>query len=55
MTHFLRSADFILDVHLGKLARLLRLPGVDALYNNSFEDSFGVDKAVAENRIMLTC
>lgn len=45
---------FILDVHLGKLARLLRLLGFDALYRNDFSDQDLVDRACCENRILLT-
>lgn len=28
--------DFVMDVHLGKLARLLRMLGIDAFYQNHF-------------------
>ena len=46
---------FILDVHLGKLAKLLRLFGLDTYYNSDIP----TDKAIAqlsaaENRIVLT-
>ncbi|MDX9788582.1 MAG: Mut7-C RNAse domain-containing protein [Desulfobacterales bacterium] len=49
-----RPAAFILDVHLGKLARMLRLLGFDALYRNDYEDSRIVQIAAAEHRIVLT-
>ncbi|KIC93514.1 Mut7-C RNAse domain-containing protein [Flavihumibacter solisilvae] len=45
---------FILDVHLGSLARMLRLLGFDTLYQNYYEDKVIVQIAVTENRIILT-
>ena len=45
---------FILDVHLGKLARYLRLAGFDCLYSNSFEDDYIIATANKERRIILT-
>ena len=50
----LRDTKFVLDVHLGKLARLLRLLGFDTLYRNDYADSEIVDLAVQEHRIVLT-
>lgn len=50
----LRDTKFILDVHLGKLARLLRMLGFDTLYRNDYEDSEIIETAVRENRIILT-
>jgi uncharacterized protein len=50
----LRKPVFILDVHLGKLARKLRLLGFDTLYRNDYEDSEIVAIAVAAHRIVLT-
>lgn len=44
---------FVLDVHLGKLARLLRLLGIDALYDRHFTDRAIVTRAL-EGRIVLT-
>lgn len=46
--------QFIVDVNLGKLAKLLRLLGFDSLYCNHFQDSVIVATAVAEQRIILT-
>lgn len=46
--------QFIADVHLGKLARLLRLTGIDTLYSNSADDPEIVNTAVRENRAVLT-
>src|SRR6185369_8725788 len=34
----LRQTRFVLDVHLGKLARNLRLLGFDTIYRNDYED-----------------
>lgn len=50
----LRKIKFVLDVHLGKLARYLRLCGFDTLYNNQYEDRTLVDISSKENRIILT-
>lgn len=47
-------AWFIADVHLGKLAQLLRLTGMDTVYSNSADDADIVDTAVQENRAVLT-
>ncbi len=45
---------FILDVHLGKLARRLRMLGFDALYENDYDDPQIVEIARAEGRTILT-
>ncbi len=45
---------FILDVHLGKLCRDLRLLGFDSVYGNDFEDGYIIDRALSEQRIILT-
>ena len=45
---------FILDVHLGKLARLLRLLGLDTLYESDYSDREIVQLATSEGRIILT-
>jgi uncharacterized protein with PIN domain len=45
---------FVLDVHVGSLARRLRLLGVDAAYANQADDDELVDIAVADGRILLT-
>jgi uncharacterized protein with PIN domain len=50
----LREPRFVLDAHLGKLARLLRLLGFDTLYRNDFDDVEIVDISVAQGRIVLT-
>jgi len=45
---------FIADVHLGKLARGLRLLGFDTLYENNYSKKTLVKKASEESRIVLT-
>ena len=45
---------FILDVHLGKLARMLRLTGFDTIYENNYYDHRIADWAAAEDRMVLT-
>ena len=50
----LREPRFILDVHLGALARLLRLLGFDAVYENDLDDPEIVARSLAEHRIILT-
>ncbi len=49
------ARGFILDVHLGKLARWLRLLGFDTLYRNDYSDHEIVDAAAAQGRFILTC
>ena len=50
----LREPKFVCDVHLGKLARRLRLLGFDVAYRNSAADAELVATALAEHRILLT-
>ena len=50
----LRNIKFILDVHLGKLARYLRFSGFDSLYSNSYEDRVIAGISEKEGRIVLT-
>ncbi|MBN1164040.1 MAG: Mut7-C ubiquitin/RNAse domain-containing protein [Candidatus Krumholzibacteriota bacterium] len=50
----LRETRFVLDVHLGKLARALRLLGFDCAYDRMTEDAEIVERSVAESRIILT-
>ncbi|CAM4064786.1 Mut7-C RNAse domain-containing protein [Nocardiopsis rhodophaea] len=45
---------FVLDVHLGTLARRLRLVGVDTAYPDEFDDDTLIDRANAEQRVLLT-
>ena len=50
----LTDARFILDVHLGTLARRLRLVGVDAAYANDLDDDVLIERANADRRVLLT-
>jgi uncharacterized protein len=50
----LPAARFVLDVHLGTLARRLRLTGVDAAYANDRDDDALIRQANAEERVLLT-
>lgn len=45
---------FLLDVHLGTLARRLRLVGVDTAYSNDMDDETLVARANSERRALLT-
>ena len=50
----LREPKFVLDVHLGKLARRIRMLGFDSLYRNDYRDHELVELAQREKRIILT-
>lgn len=50
----LREPRFVLDVHLGRLARYLRLLGFDAAYSRDAADAVIASLAAAEKRIVLT-
>ena len=50
----LRKVAFICDVHLGRLARALRILGFDTLYRNDYQDHEIVAIANIEHRIVLT-
>lgn len=50
--HF--PSAFILDVHLGKLARILRLLGIDVMYDQHYIDPEIIQLALKENRTVLT-
>ena len=45
---------FILDVHLGRLAKYLRLCGFDSLFSAFFDDREIIEEAVRESRVILT-
>ncbi|MEJ8756944.1 Mut7-C RNAse domain-containing protein [Pontibacter sp. H259] len=45
---------FVLDVHLGKLARLLRMLGFDTIYDPALSEKQIVGIALSEERILLT-
>ena len=50
----LRKILFILDSHLGKLAKRLRLLGFDSEYDNHFSDEIIAMRSQKEKRIVLT-
>jgi len=50
----LRETKFILDVHLGKLAKYLRTFGFDTTYQNDYDDMEIIRISIAEHRIILT-
>lgn len=50
----LRDVKFILDVHLGKLAKFLRLVGFDTIYKNQQDDKKIIQLAKQDKRIILT-
>jgi len=50
----LRLTRFVLDVHLGKLARYLRLLGFDTRYQNDYDDDAIIGLARGESRVILT-
>lgn len=50
----LRWTRFVLDVHLGKLARYLRLLGFDTLYRTDYDDATIIRLSLDEQRIILT-
>jgi hypothetical protein len=50
----LREPKFIVAVHLGKLARYLRMLGLDTLYKNSFSDDDLIKISFDEKRTILT-
>lgn len=50
----LRETSFVADVHLGRLARFLRLLGFDTLYSPNRDDDELARVSAEENRILLT-
>lgn len=50
----LRVSRFVLDTHLGALARYLRLLGFDTLYRNDYDDAELARIAREQRRILLT-
>ena len=50
----LRKPRFVLDVHLGRLAKCLRMLGFDSLYTNSMDDTSLSEISHRERRILLT-
>ncbi|MGH8501124.1 MAG: Mut7-C RNAse domain-containing protein [Gammaproteobacteria bacterium] len=50
----LRASRFVLDTHLGRLARYLRLLGFDTWYRNDYDDAELARICQSEQRILLT-
>ena len=50
----LRETKFILDAHLGKLAKYLRLLGFDTLYQNDYSLSAIIEMVKKDKRIIVT-
>ncbi len=50
----LRRVRFVLDAHLGTLARYLRLCGFDTLYRNDYDDEELAGISAEQHRILLT-
>lgn len=50
----LRTLHFVADAHLGGLARLLRLGGLDTLFRNDYADAEIASLSANEGRILLT-
>lgn len=50
----LRNTKFILDSHLGRLTKYLRMCGFDSLYFNQIEDKKLIEISLREKRIILT-
>jgi uncharacterized protein len=50
----LRQTQFVLDVHLGRLAAFLRLAGFDALYRRDCGDEELAEISLATRRILLS-
>jgi uncharacterized protein with PIN domain len=46
--------SFIADVHLGKLAKLLRMLGFDCLYHNNYTNQQLINIAAGTGRVLLT-
>ena len=50
----LRHTKFVIDTNLGRLARYLRLLGLDCLYRNNYKDDELARLSSNQNRILLT-
>jgi uncharacterized protein with PIN domain len=51
---FEEPLSFIADAHMGGLARMLRMLGLDTIYDNALQDAAIVACAAAERRVVLT-
>jgi uncharacterized protein with PIN domain len=50
----LREPKYVLDVHLGRLARYMRMVGLDTVYKNNFSDNELIEISLIEKRTILT-
>jgi uncharacterized protein with PIN domain len=50
----LRHLRFVTDIHLGRLARYLRLLGFDTLYYNHFNPQGLIEVSIRQARVLLT-
>jgi uncharacterized protein with PIN domain len=50
----LREMRFVVDINLGKLARYLRLLGLDTITDSTADDAELVELSVAQRRVLLT-
>jgi len=50
----LRTVKFVLDCHLGKLAKYLRMTGFDSLYQKNYQDQEIAQISKQQKRILLT-
>ncbi len=50
----LLRTSFMVDINIGKLARLLRMSGIDTLYDPQWQEKDLADLAVADRRILLS-
>jgi len=50
----LHEARFVLDIHLGRLARYLRMLGFDAVYHTTCSDEDLAEMCSGEDRMLLT-
>jgi uncharacterized protein with PIN domain len=50
----LLTTSFMVDINVGKLARLLRMSGIDTLYDPQWQEKDLADLAAADRRILLS-
>ncbi len=50
----LSTATFMVDINVGKLARLLRMSGIDTRYESALDETDLADHAAAGDRILLS-
>jgi len=48
------APKFIVDSNVGKLAKWLRMLGYDAVFFEGDDDAYMIDRALKENRVILT-